>query len=229
MTRATAAEEVVRILRDRILSGVLEEGTALRQEKIAGELGVSRIPVREALKQLEVEGLVKIVSHSGAVVAELSLDEIRQTFELRAVVESWLLSAAIPFMSGEDLAEAEAIIAEMDHSGIETWGEMNWRFHERLYRPAGRDHITAMIRKIHEGTDRYIYMHMKVTDGRRKAQSDHRHILELCRAKDLHRAVAVLEAHILDVADRLTESVEAARRSAMAGRPRRRRRTAQPQ
>ncbi|WP_163361905.1 FCD domain-containing protein, partial [Enterobacter hormaechei] len=76
------------------------------------------------------------------------------------VVESWLLSAAIPFMSGEDLAEAEAIIAEMDHSGIETWGEMNWRFHERLYRPAGRDHITAMIRRIHEGTDRYIYMHM---------------------------------------------------------------------
>ena len=90
MTRATAAREVVRILRDRILSGELDEGTALRQEKIATELGVSRIPVREALKHLEVEGLVKIVSHSGAVVAELSLDEIRQTFELRAVVEIWL-------------------------------------------------------------------------------------------------------------------------------------------
>ncbi|MCZ0737994.1 GntR family transcriptional regulator [Phreatobacter sp. AB_2022a] len=223
MTRATAAKEVVRILRDRILSGEIDEGTALRQEKIATELGVSRIPVREALKHLEVEGLVKIVSHSGAVVAELSLDEIRQTFELRAVVETWLLAAAIPFMTQQDLAEAEAIVTAMDEAGIESWGDMNWRFHERLYRPANRDHITAMIRRIHEGTDRYIYMHMKVTDGKEKAQSDHRQILSLCREKDLHRAVAFLQDHILDVADKLIGSVEAARETAKNRRPRRRR------
>ncbi|CEJ15540.1 putative HTH-type transcriptional regulator YdfH [bacterium YEK0313] len=223
MTRATAAKEVVRILRDRILSGEIDEGTALRQEKIATELGVSRIPVREALKHLEVEGLVKIVSHSGAVVAELSLDEIRQTFELRAVVETWLLAAAIPFMTQQDLAEAEAIVEAMDEAGIESWGDMNWRFHERLYRPAGRDHITAMIRRIHEGTDRYIYMHMKVTDGKAKAQSDHRQILSLCRDKDLHRAVAFLQDHILDVADKLIGSVEKARETAKNRRPRRRR------
>ena len=219
----TLAAAIADQLRQAILDGSHLAGAQLRQDALAETYGVSRIPVREALKHLEVEGLVKIVSHSGAVVAELSLDEIRQTFELRAVVETWLLAAAIPFMTQQDLAEAEAIVETMDEAGIESWGDMNWRFHERLYRPANRDHITAMIRRIHEGTDRYIYMHMKVTDGKAKAQSDHRQILSLCRDKDLHRAVAFLQDHILDVADKLIGSVEAARETAKNRRPRRRR------
>ncbi len=228
MTRKTAATEVVRTLRERILSGTLQEGMALRQEKIATELGVSRIPVREALKQLEAEGLVKIVSHIGAIVAELSLEEIRQTFEFRAVLETWIMAAAIPFITEADLKNAETIIEEMETASLESWGQLNWRFHEALYRPAGKQHIMAMLRKTHQSIDRYIYMHMKLTDGRRKAQSDHTQILELCRSKDLHRADAVLRSHILDVADKLIESVEIGRRIAAAQRPRRRRRKITP-
>jgi DNA-binding GntR family transcriptional regulator len=224
MTRKNAAAEVVRTLRERILSGALQEGTALRQEKIATELGVSRIPVREALTQLEAEGLVKIVSHIGAIVAEWSLEEIRQTFEMRAVLETWILGAALPFMTETDLLKAEAVIEEMETADLDGWGQMNWRFHEALYSPSRKDHIIAMLRKTHENIDRFLHMHMKLTDGRKKAQTDHRQLLELCRAKDFHRAEAVLRNHILDVSDRLVESVELGRKIAAAQQPRRRRR-----
>src|SRR4051794_15630849 len=101
--RQTIASMTVEALRERILRGDYPEGEPLRQDALADELGVSRIPVREALRQLEAEGLVTFNPHRGAVVSTLSLDEIEELFQLRADIECDLLRRAIPNMTPEQL------------------------------------------------------------------------------------------------------------------------------
>src|SRR5690242_1059768 len=108
--RFTLAGATLQAIRERILSGAYAEGDPLRQDAIAAELGVSRIPVREALRQLEVEGLVTFSPHRGAVVSTLSLKQIRELFELRADIEGDLIVRAVPHMSEEDDDRAEEIL-----------------------------------------------------------------------------------------------------------------------
>src|SRR5580700_3768863 len=136
--RQSLTDQIVTELRRQIILGQLPEGMPLRQEKLAAELGVSRVPLREAIRRLEAEGFVVSVLHKGSIVTSLSLDEIEELFELRVRLETWLFETAIPRLTDEDFALAEAITEEARQSGnVENWGELNWRFHETLYKPSG--------------------------------------------------------------------------------------------
>lgn len=132
----TVAEQAADALRRKILSGELAEGVSLRQDALAAEFGISRIPVREALVQLEGEGLVKIVPHKGAVVSGLSIEEINELFMLRSLLEPVLLKKSAPGLTAADYAELDAILAEYKvelHAQHTTrWGELNTRLHEVL-------------------------------------------------------------------------------------------------
>src|SRR5215472_15637926 len=112
--RQTISSLTVEALRERILRGDFPEGAPLRQDALADELGVSRIPVREALRQLEAEGLVTFSPHRGAVVASLSLSEIDELFELRADIECDLMRRAIPRMTAEQLERANTVLDEFE-------------------------------------------------------------------------------------------------------------------
>ncbi|MEO8622727.1 MAG: GntR family transcriptional regulator, partial [bacterium] len=114
LRRQTLTGMTLDALRDRILRGGFPEGEPLRQDAIAEELGVSRIPVREALRQLEAEGLVTFNPHRGAVVTTLSLQEIAELFELRADIESDLLRRSIPLMGTDDHKRATEILDAYD-------------------------------------------------------------------------------------------------------------------
>jgi len=105
--RQSLSAAVVERLREKILAGELREGEQLRQDAIAAEFQISRIPVREALSHLAAEGLIKIVANRGAVVCALSPDEAMQLFETRAVLECYMLRCAIPNMKAEDFQRAE--------------------------------------------------------------------------------------------------------------------------
>jgi DNA-binding GntR family transcriptional regulator len=205
--RRSTVDLVADELRRRIMSGELAEGEQLLQEHLARDLGVSRIPVREALRQLEAEGLVTISSHRGGVVSQLSLSEVTELFEMRAVLETWLLGLALPVMTGADLDKAEAAASEMLVGEVVHWGELNRKFHETLYAPARREQTMILLRRIHHNIDRYLRMQITLTSGWQKAQEDHRNIVNLCRAKDIRRAVVALDAHIMDAAAELTEMI----------------------
>src|SRR6185369_4521990 len=110
--RQTIASMTVEALRERILRGDYPDGEPLRQDALADELGVSRIPVREALRQLEAEGLVTFNPHRGAVVSSLSLDEIAELFELRAEIECDLIARAIPLATKEHIDRALEVLDE---------------------------------------------------------------------------------------------------------------------
>src|SRR5262249_26032510 len=114
--RQSLAAAVLERLRDKILSGELREGEQLRQDAIATEFQISRIPVREALSHLAAEGLITIVANRGAVVSALSPDEIMQLFETRAVLECHMLRCAIPNMKPADFEKADGILKQFEES-----------------------------------------------------------------------------------------------------------------
>lgn len=212
IARKTLAAATVDALTERILSGAYPEGEPLRQDAIAAELGVSRIPVREALRQLEAAGLVTVSPHRGAVVSSRSTAEIDELFALRALVEAELMRRSVPDLSPEDLARADDILtaytAAFRRRDIAAWGELNWRFHSTLYAGAGRPLTLGIAEHLHRQTDRYARMQLALTHGESRAGDEHRAILRAARRRKADRAAELLVAHILDAGRALVRFLE---------------------
>ena len=133
-------------LRQAIHAGEFQPGEQLRQEDLANRFCTSRIPVREALRQLEAEGLVTLHPNRGAVVAALSLQEVLEMLDIRIALEMRALYLAVPNMIDSDFEAAAKILKAYDREPRpQKWGEMNWRFHELLYEPCNRPKLLAMV------------------------------------------------------------------------------------
>jgi len=203
-------------LRERILRGQFPEGEPLRQDAIADELGVSRIPVREALRQLEAEGLVNFSPHRGAVVSTLSLEEIVELFELRANIESDLLRRTIPYMSVENDKRAREILdayeIALEAGEVAAWGVLNWQFHSTLYAPSKRAFTMTMVKKLHQHSDRYLRMQLALTHGETRAKDEHRAIAAAVAARDAKLATRLMREHILGAGKSLVAFLDGHRR-----------------
>lgn len=188
-------------LRDQIIRGEIAEGTQLRQDAIATQFQVSRIPVREALRQLEAEGLITIVPNRGAVVPALSPEDIEELFSIRSLLEPEVLKRSIPHLTEEDFSQAEAILKTFvnelhreDH--VSGWGRLNWQFHSTLYSKANQPRFMATIRNINNSGERYTRLQLYLTHGIKRANEEHHKILELCRQRDVAAACKLLREHI---------------------------------
>jgi len=198
--RVTVADATTDQLRRLIISGELADGTPLRQEALAEELGVSRIPVREALSRLEGEGLAANSPHRGYVVTALSRDEIAELFDLRALIEPNLIALAIPKMTPDDLEQAKTVLssynADIDSADVPSWGEHNTRFHMSLYAPSQRRKTLEIVRGLLVNTDRYTRLVLTLGTGVEQAKEDHGGLLEFCRKKSINQAAALTLDHI---------------------------------
>ncbi len=218
--RQTLTTAVADRLRNKILRGEFSEGEQLRQHAIADEFAVSRIPVREAFRQLEAEGLIKILDHRGAVVTALSPDEIQELFEIRAALESVTLRRAVPHLTDEVIARAERALeayerALNDESDFDVWGDLHWQFHSTLYSAANRTRSLSLIQMINNNADRYIRLHILFSrDVHRQARDEHRTILELCRQRKASAASQLLERHITKAGREMKEFIKQERRQA---------------
>ncbi|MFC3532114.1 GntR family transcriptional regulator [Vogesella facilis] len=194
-------------IRQRILAGEWADGSQLRQEALSRELGMSRVPIREALRQLEAEGLVNIIENKGAVVSQLSLPEIVELLRVRVLLECDVLLEAIPRQSSADIAEAEALLAQFEvalrDKDISAWGILNAQFHMALYRAAGRGQTLAIIEQLHNRTDRYTRMQILLADFSDRAHQEHSQLLAFCKQKDAISAAAFLRQHILNAEEAL--------------------------
>jgi DNA-binding GntR family transcriptional regulator len=192
------APELVRDrLREAIYSGKLQPGEQLRQEELAERYGISRIPVREALRQLEAEGLVTRKPNRGAVVAALSIQEVIEMLDIRIGLECRALILAVPSMIDSDFEAATKLLKSYDKEPRpQKWGEMNWRFHETLYAPCNRPKLLEMIEANYGHVNRFTRTQVSIASGKEKPQKEHYEILEACMAGDAQRAAALLEAHI---------------------------------
>lgn len=203
VVRKTAVELVVEELRSRILSGELAPGSPLRQEALADDLGVSRIPLREAIRLLSSEGFVDVLPHKGAYVSMLSKDEVREFFDLRLRLEPWLLHEAALKITPAELDRAEVLVAQMDSASAEQWGALNWSLHELLYSAAGRPAAMSIVRALHEKSERYFRFQVVNAPIRQQAHEEHMALIALCRKRKADKAQAALEHHIADAAQQI--------------------------
>lgn len=210
--RLSLASAVAQKLREMIIKGQIQEGEQLRQDIIATDFSVSRIPVREALRQLDAEGLIRIVAHRGAVVAALSADEIGELFDMRVLLECDVLRCSIPNLKESDFQTAEAILRRYENAlemkeEVAKWGQLNWQFHSTLYSRAERPHFMATIQAINNNSDRYMRLQLYLTRQFDRANEQHRTLLELCRNRDAEAACALLELHIRNAGRSLKEFI----------------------
>nr|WP_218169234.1 GntR family transcriptional regulator [Pseudomonas gingeri] len=202
----STSEIITRHLRDAIVAGNFAEDEPIRQDEIARQFNVSKIPVREALKRLEAEGLVMFQRNRGAMVTRLSEPELAQMFEVRMLLEDKVLRLAIPNMTEETFTRAERICQEfVGENDIGRWAELNWELHACLYEPAQRPFLVGLIRSVNDKLERYLRLQMSLSAGKERADHEHRDIIEACRARDVEQAVKLLDEHIAGVCATLLE------------------------
>lgn len=187
-------------LRRAILDGTYPAGAQLRQDALGEAYGVSRIPVREALFQLEAEGLVRIVPQKGAIVSELSLDEINDVFDLRVLLEPRMLAESAPHFSADDFAALERIqkrfeaaIADGNRS---EWGQINAEFHMAMYVNARQPRTQSIVTALLQTSDRYTRMQLSTVEAMGVAQKEHAQLIAMCREGRVEEASGFLKQHI---------------------------------
>ena len=206
----TIAQSVAAQIREQILKREISGGEPLRQEAIAKSLGTSIIPVREALRQLEAEGLVELHTHRGAVATEFTLDQALEWIHLRRLIETDLIGHAIDNMSSEHIDRAEKILGKFDEAldrgrDIARWSAYNWEFHSALYAAAERPETMKVLATLHRKCDRYIRLQLLDGDHIERAEQEHAELVRLCRKRSKRDVKALLHRHIAGVEEDLTE------------------------
>lgn len=196
MPEETAGGRVTRSLRQRLLSGELKPGSPLSQSHIAGEYGVSRIPVRDALQVLAGEGLVDL-RPSVAVVRELSISELQELYELRGAVEPMLTRLAVPNVGRAEIAKMTMLVESMESGPPPAdWLRFNARFHRLIYSCADRPRAIELIDQLRRLTDRYLYLHVGVFGDMDHLHDEHRRILAAARTHDASAAAELTRLHL---------------------------------
>ena len=209
MTRARTTPDAVAVtLREAIVRGIFRAAQPLKADEIAAQLGVSHIPVREALRQLEGEGLVTIYPNRGAIVANLSRADIREIYAIRTTLETAALRTAIPLLSPAALRRASAVLDEYElETDTRRWGELDLEFHATLYGLDQQPRLLGIINTLRNQVDRYFQIFPLAVKQRDAFQRDHRAILNACVKRTSSSAVTHLEQHLERTAAILLETL----------------------
>lgn len=204
--RKTTSDYIAEALRTAIYDGQFEDGEELNQVELAEHFKVSRVPVREALRQLQAEGLVNNVAHRRSVVVGLDLADILEMIELRAVLERHLVEKAGPLLETRRIKQLHRLcdemdsIAEYDHA----WVLKNWEFHRALYQPADAPATITLVEQIHLKTERYV-RRAGGRDRLREAAIEHHAILQALEKKNFSEAAELTRQHILNNGDQVRQ------------------------
>jgi DNA-binding GntR family transcriptional regulator len=213
---AKAAESAYGVIRAGILSGELTRGERLREEVLAERIGVSRTPVREALRRLNAEGLVDFEPNRGARVTAWSERELEDLYEARALLEGYGARMAASRITEEELGELAAIartmsaIAATDPARADEMTALNGEFHRTIVRASRNAQIDTLVRGLMELP--LIYRTFQHYSPERMSASQHHHneLVDALRARDGEWAEAIMRAHILAARSTVVESTRAA-------------------
>jgi len=200
----TASGVVTETLRTAIIQGAIPAGTALRQNDLAAALGISRMPVREAIRQLEGEGLVDFAPHRGAVVATLLPDDAVEISELRVALEQLALRLSLPHLDTAAFDRADTILTAIDaEQSVAKRAVLNRHFHAVLYSGVNRPRLGRQIASLYDAFDRYLRFEHSQLERHARSQQEHRRILDACRRGNMTVALGELASHIGDAGDQL--------------------------
>jgi DNA-binding GntR family transcriptional regulator len=206
----TAQQYVLAEVRSAITSGELRPGSPIRQDALAARLEVSRVPLREALKTLEGEGLVQHVAHRGYFVTELSLDDLREVYRIRELLEAEAVRQAAAGADADLLAALERAQAEVERAGVggdvTAMAAANRRFHFALFEASGMPRLVRLIGTLWDSTDAYRSLYYAEPPNRERVVLEHRAVLDALREGDTAAALRWLDRHRAHAVTRL-ESV----------------------
>jgi len=198
----TIAVRISRELADRIVSGVLEPGSRLRQDHVAAEFGTSHVPVREAFRRLEAQGLAVSEPRRGVRVASFDLAEVKEVAEMRAALEVLALRHAAPHLTRAILDAAEAATRAGDRSAdVASWEAANRLFHRTLLTPCAMPRLLAAIDDLHAASARFLFAAWR-SDWEARTDHDHLAILAALRAGRVEEAAGILQQHVQWVGQR---------------------------
>lgn len=184
-------------LRSAILDGRLAPGMALRQQELATLFGVSRMPVREALRQLEAQSLLQVVAHKGAVVAPLISEDAMDSYGLRVILESEALRQSIPLLDAEDIARARGYIEQLQNETRHAeMGQLNRLLHMALYRKAPNQKLLRLIDNELSEEARFLRFHLSSMGLGKLTQDDHIALVDAAQAGQVDEAVQLLTQHL---------------------------------
>ncbi|GAA5543444.1 GntR family transcriptional regulator [Ochrobactrum soli] len=192
----TIAARISRVLADRIIEGEIEPGTKLRQDHIAEEFQTSHVPVREAFRRLEAQGLAVSEPRRGVRVASFDIGEIREVAEMRAALEVLALRHAAAHITRATLDAAERATLDGDKSrDVRSWEDANRRFHRLILEPCRMPRLLAAIDDLHAASARFLFATWR-SEWEARTDHDHRAILDALRKNDIDHAAAILARHV---------------------------------
>ncbi|RWI16170.1 MAG: GntR family transcriptional regulator [Mesorhizobium sp.] len=211
---ATAEEEAYRHLQRAVRLGRYRPGERLIPEEIAAEIGMSRMPVREAFRRLASDGLVVLRPNRGCVVAGLTVDELYEIFEIRSVLEGLAVRLAMPRIDEEELEDLERLLDRMERasqSGSSDWVVRHQEFHGRICALSQRPKLIHQISALHAVIEPYMRIWFDYVEKPLTAREEHAAVIAALRSGDAGQAEQVMQEHILGTAPMLAEFVTPSR------------------
>ena len=191
---------VFNTLRQAILRGELQPGERLLEIHLANKLGVSRTPIREAIRKLELEGLVLMIPRKGAVVAEITEKSLRDVLEVRRALEELAMKLACEKILDEEIEELKAAAKEFENAlktgDVTVFAEADVKFHDIIYRTTDNHRLIQLLYNLREQMYRYRVEYLKREDSHETLLAEHRYIIETLEKRDANEAVKAVCAHI---------------------------------
>ena len=203
---STAQEEAYQHIRHAIRMGVMRPGVRLVPEEIATSIGMSRMPVREALNRLAAEGLIVMRPNRGAVVRGLTEKEVREVFEMRAVLEGLAASLAVARVTPADIQDLEQLLGRMQHSAASTsdWITVHRQFHERLCAISDAPRLIYQISALHSVVEPLMRIWLENRPSFSYVQDVHEDLLVALKAGDAAAMETRMRAHVLRTVSGIT-------------------------
>jgi DNA-binding GntR family transcriptional regulator len=203
MTDKQPAEALYQQLKQDIRDNKLPIASPLKQEQLAADYGVSRIPVRDVLQRLKNEGWLTQSGKRGVMVHPLSATEAEDLYIMRMYLEPLILGHAIPKLNHQILGQATDILEQLDQSNlsIAEHGDLNWQFHACLYQAANRPTLFNNIANLHQLCSRYIGFHSIELNYEKTSQQEHYQLLDVIKNKQLGKAKNILKQHISEAGE----------------------------
>lgn len=199
MNSVSSQESVLTELRDLISTGKLAPGQQIVQETLSATLGVSRVPIREALRVLEGEGQVVHYPNRGYFVTDLSVEDLKEVYRIRDLLEAEALRAAIPLLTKEDIEYISQIHTEVLEAAsqrkISVISDANRRFHFAIYEACNLPRLVRIIRTLWDATDAYRGVYFASEDNLIHMNDEHQQMLDAITAGDVELAIKLQNVH----------------------------------
>jgi DNA-binding GntR family transcriptional regulator len=203
---------VLEAIREAIIEGVLKPRERLMEIQLAEELGVSRTPIREALRKLELEGFIVMVPRKGAYVADISVKDITDVFEIRAALEGLAAVLAAERITDEELEGMERLLVEkaeaISRKDMDKLVKVDTEFHETIYRASRNERLAVIINNLREQIQRYRATSLAFPGRMRQSLEEHRSIVEAIQSRDINLARQVAQEHIENAENSILEAIK---------------------